>query len=132
MISQKPFLLEEMYHNLIQPKIVSERDDWYNLSDDVQFKAPGEEGERQRPFEDQTDLQRVAHTSFEACRSACGEDDRCHQFSFHDSTCNFQYSIRLGEQRSLEFDGQPWKSGWMLERIEKEMADYPCHEPKWE
>ena len=123
--------MEELYHNLVQPSIVSERDDWYNLSDDQQYRAPGEDGERQKPFEEQSELEKMAFNSFEDCRAACQENAGCFQYTFHDNTCGFSFSWRLGHKNKPDDQGS-YKSGWITERIEKEQAEYPCTEPKWE
>lgn len=101
-ISQEPLLLKELYHQLTRPNMASERDDWYNLSDDIEFKPPGVSGDRLKPIEEQSDLEKAAHKSFEDCRTACHDSRRCYQFVFHDRTCGFSYSYRLGQRREKD------------------------------
>lgn len=109
----------------------SERDDWYNLSDDLMFRAPGVEGERQKSPSDMTSVEKEAYTSFEQCQKACKEHSKCFQFVYHDQTCGFSFSYRLGYQRDPEGDEGRYKSGWILDKIEKDRQDHPCKTPEW-
>jgi hypothetical protein len=119
-----------MYHHLTGPNLASEREDWYNLSDDIDFKPPGAEGGRLKPAEELTELEKKAYLSFEDCRNACDEHERCYQFVFHDRTCGFSHSYRLGERRD-KVDGKHYKSGWKLARIVKDQREHSCTEPGW-
>lgn len=126
----KPLLLSELYQSMTRPHIAPERDDWHNLSDDIEFKPPGVDGGRLKPIEEQTDLEKKAHKSFEDCRAACHESGRCWQFVFHDRTCGFSYSYRSGAKRKPD-NGKSFKSGWDLEKIEKDQKGNRCDEPQW-
>lgn len=112
------------------PSISAEREDWYNLSDDTVYKAPGEEGGRQKAFEDMSQMEKDAHISFDHCGKACEEEPRCFQYAYFDKTCGFSYSYRLGERRPPE-SGISFKSGWNLEKIEKDKAENTCVSPDW-
>ncbi|KAF9887925.1 hypothetical protein FE257_009447 [Aspergillus nanangensis] len=131
-VSFVPFSLGEMYEHFMGQDLPSERDDWHNLSDDVIFRAPGVEGSRQIPAEKMTDVQKTAYGSFEQCHLACDEDPRCFQYLYDsmEQTCGFSYSYRLGARRVAE-NQHRYKSGWMREKIQKDVMENSCSGPEW-
>lgn len=128
---QEPLLIGELYDYFMGRALPSQRDDWYNLSDDLMFRAPGVEGQRQKSPADMTPVEKEAYSSFEQCQKACQEHSKCFQFVYHDQTCGFSFSYRLGYQRDPEGDEGPYKSGWILDKIEKDREDHPCKAPEW-
>ncbi|OGM40096.1 hypothetical protein ABOM_011395 [Aspergillus bombycis] len=47
---QDPLLISELYDYFMGRALPSERDNWYNLSDDLMFRAPASKGrDRSRP-----------------------------------------------------------------------------------
>ncbi|KAI9931151.1 hypothetical protein MW887_010808 [Aspergillus wentii] len=76
---KKPLLMAEIYEHFMGRNLPAELDDWYNLSDDLMFRAPGVEGSRQKSAEDMTDVEKEAHQSFEKCGMACEEHPKCFQ-----------------------------------------------------
>lgn len=129
-VLQKPLLLQELYEDFIQPHVHAEREDWYNLSDDIVYRPPGVEGDRQKSREDMTPIEKDAHKSFEHCGRACEEQSRCFQYVYYSQTCGFSYSYRLGTRRLPE-DGTSYKSGWNMAKIAQDQAAYPCPSPEW-
>ena len=127
----EPLLLKDLYAGMVAPEVHAERDDWYNLSDDLFYRAPGVNGDRQKPEQDLTPVEKEAYMSFEHCSRACEEQDRCFQIVYSDQTCGFSYSYRLGGKRLPESDGKSYKSGWALAKIAKDQASSPCDTPEW-
>jgi hypothetical protein len=114
----KPFLTES-----------AEREDWYNLSDDIFYRPPGVDEGRQKSPDDMSALEQSAYKSFEDCGKACEEQQRCFQYVYYDQTCGFSYSYRLGRSRMPE-SGTNYKSGWAMDKITKDEATF-CSTPEW-
>ena len=127
----KPLLLKELYAGMVAAEVHAERDDWYNLSDDLMYRGPGVNGDRQKPEQEMTPVEKEAYMSFEHCSRACEEQDRCFQFVYSDQTCGFSYSYRLGRKRLPESDGKTYKSGWALAKMARDQAGSPCNSPEW-
>lgn len=130
-LSQKPLLLRDLYAGMVASDIIAERDEWYNLSDDLMYRAPGVNGDRQKPNEDMSSIEKEAYMSFEHCRRACEEQDGCYQFVYSDQLCGFSYSYRLGRKRLRDPSGASYKSGWLLYKIARDQAAHPCSSPRW-
>lgn len=128
--SQKPLLLREIYEEFVAPYILPSIDDWYNLSDDVIYTPSDKPNDRNPPAEGMTDLEKLAHRSFEDCGRACVEQSRCYQWVYFDDTCGFSHSFRFGRKRKPE-DGVSYKSGFDIEKIEQDVKDHPCPSPLW-
>lgn len=126
-----PLLLKDLYAGMVASEVHAEREDWYNLSDDIFYRAPGVNGDRQKSEQEMTSAEKEAYRSFEHCRKACEEQDRCWQFVYSDQTCGFSYSYRLGRKQPPESDGKRYKSGWALAKIAKDQANHPCDTPEW-
>jgi hypothetical protein len=105
--------------------LTAERDDWYNLSDDLMYRAPGVDGSRQKAPHEMSSLEKEAYRSFEDCGRACEEHPRCFQFDFQDQTCGFSFSYRLGSRK------MGYRSGWNLQKIDMYRSENVCHEPQW-
>lgn len=127
---QKPLLLQELYQHLIDPHLDANREDWYNLSDDILYRPPGAEGDRQKSREEMSPLEKDAHMSFEHCGRACEDQSRCFQYVYYTQTCGFSYSYRLGRRRLPE-SGTTYKSGWNRAKIARDQAAHPCPSPQW-
>jgi hypothetical protein len=84
--SQNPLLLKDLYAGIVASEIAAEREDWYNLSDDLIYRAPGVSGDRPKPNEDMSAIEKEAYMSFEHCRRACEEHDRCYQFIYSEQS----------------------------------------------
>lgn len=106
------------------------REDWDNLSDDQQYRAPGVKGDRQKPDSKQSALEKVAYRSADDCRKACEEQARCWQYLFHNSVCGFSFSFRLGHKREKEDQGR-FASGFMVDKIKKYMEENTCEKIEW-
>jgi hypothetical protein len=123
--------MAEVYDHFLGPDHPGELDDWYNLADDLMFRAPGVEGDRQLPPDEMTPAQKEAYRSFEQCGQACAEYPRCFQYVYYEQTCGFSFSYRLGERR-LPAEGMPkYKSGWDLSKIAQDQRDHSCISPEW-
>lgn len=134
-VQGRPFLIKDLYEEMVADKIVPERDDWDNLSDDVVLRAPDAEGEDdgRKLTEEITAAEREAYLSFEHCRLACKEDQRCFQFAYRsDRRCGLSHSYRLGGSRSLDGSRGPrYRSGWDVERMARDQKEHPCHGAEW-
>lgn len=115
---------------MIGPKVDPKREDWYNLSDDLVYRPPGIQGDRQKSHEDMSALEREAYVSFEHCGRACEEQPRCFQYSYSNRECSFSYSYRLGRKRYPE-SGTTFMSGWILARIAEYQAENQCLTSEW-
>ena len=127
----EPLLLKDLYLGMVAPEVHAERDDWFNLSDDLFYRAPGVSGDRQKSEQEMTPVEKQAHMSFEHCSRACEEQDRCSQFAYSEQSCGFSYSYRLGGKYPPDPDGKRYKSGWALAKIARDQASYPCDTPAW-
>ncbi|KAH8812628.1 hypothetical protein F5884DRAFT_702064 [Xylogone sp. PMI_703] len=127
---KKPVLIYEIYNQFIAPILRKSIDDWYNRSDDVIYTAPENPNPRNKPADKLSELEKVAHKSFEDCGRACEEQTRCYQWAYFDNTCGFSHSYRLGAKKR-PMDGVSYKSGFLLERIEKDRQEHKCTKPKW-
>lgn len=125
---QDPLLYQEIYQDMISSKIYSERRDWDNLSDDVHYRAPGVSGDHERPSEDLTVIEREAYLSLDHCGRACEEQPRCFQYAHTAQECRISYSYQLGFKRDQE---GMYRSGWKLERIQKDNRHHGCPVPVW-
>jgi hypothetical protein len=63
--SQNPLLLKDLYAGIVASEIAAEREDWYNLSDDLIYRAPGVSGDRPKPNEDMSAIEKrpTCHSS---------------------------------------------------------------------
>ncbi|KNG86190.1 hypothetical protein ANOM_005524 [Aspergillus nomiae NRRL 13137] len=87
--------------------------------------------QRQKSPSEMTPVEKEAYSSFEQCQKACQEHSKCFQFAYHDQTCGFSFSYRLGYQKDPEDGKGSYKSGWILDKIEKDREDHPCKTPEW-
>jgi len=106
----------------VLPQLERRKDDWDNLSKDVQA-------------EDAT---------FEECRALCEAKTDCLQFSLDGSTCKSLNTIKLGDERKQRPDSEAMSqeekeknkkisSGWVMERVEAFMKelDESCSGQDW-
>ncbi|RMZ86538.1 hypothetical protein DV736_g6231, partial [Chaetothyriales sp. CBS 134916] len=129
--SSKPILMKDFYEQMIASEIRAERDDWYNLSDDLMYRARGMDGDRQKSGDDMSAIEKEAHLSFEHCRRVCEEHNRCFQFAYTDQSCGFSYSYRLGSKYEGDPSEPSFKSGWILEKIARDNGANTCSSPRW-
>ncbi|RJE23805.1 hypothetical protein PHISCL_03836 [Aspergillus sclerotialis] len=125
-----PILLSDAFDAFISMHLTSEQDDWDNLSSDLIFRDSGLQSENHIPEGKMTTAQKVAYSSFEKCRIACEQHERCLQFVHYAQTCGISFSYRLGTKRDPA-DGVRYKSGWDLARIGYSQDDMPCISTAW-
>ena len=116
---------------MIAAEVHAEHDDWYNLSHDLMYGAPGVNGDRQKSQQDMTPVEKEAYMSFQHCSRACEEHERCYQFVYSDQACGFSYSYRSGRRRLPDSDGKTYKSGWALAKIARDPDANPYNTPGW-
>ncbi|KAF2709072.1 glycosyltransferase family 31 protein [Pleomassaria siparia CBS 279.74] len=135
-----PLRHANVFKEYIQPYLGKERAEWDSYSVNPEFsKHTLKDGE--------------AHTSFEACRSACESNAMCLQFSYSTSTCLVSSEVRLGRRATLqclEYSAAASKcdkteekatdtgegslgavrSGWMVDRLAKYVRamDQTCND----
>lgn len=118
-----PLTHRDMFDALVWPHVGAERDNWDNLSTDVELRPDSE---------DVDDFLQGAFASAEACRDACVRTANCAQWSWAPDACGLQFAPRLGDataaQRPL---GEGMRSGWLTERIEEVRRQKDGCEPVW-
>lgn len=127
---QNPILLSDAFDAFISMRLTSEQDDWDNLSSDMIFRESGLQSEHHIPEDKMTTAQKVAYASFEQCRIACEQHERCLQFAHYSQTCGLSFSYRQGKNRA-PVDGVRYRSGWDLARIGYSQDDMPCISTAW-
>ncbi|KAF2623566.1 glycosyltransferase family 31 protein [Macroventuria anomochaeta] len=135
-----PLRHANVFKGYIHPYLSKERTEWDNYSVNPEFsKHALKDGE--------------AHTSFEACRSACESNAMCLQFSYRTSMCLVSSEVRLGRRATLQCSEYSTaaskcdkteerglgmgegsldavRSGWMVDRLAKYVSamDQTCND----
>jgi hypothetical protein len=126
-------LLEEIYHTMLAPSLVSSREDWDNLSNDKQTPPENPPSTTQAV---ESVLANDPSKSFAACRDACEAKETCLQFSYYNQTCALESSWHLGSPRYPWMEEEreiKYRSGWMVERIQGWVkGNSPCKELAWD
>lgn len=79
-----------------------------------------------------TEIEKVAHVSFENCAKACDATPECFQYVHHEKECKLGHSFRLGKYSSPgRGDRILWRSGWNVTRIRKWTEENLCEGPQW-
>ncbi|KAI1409974.1 glycosyltransferase family 31 protein [Hypoxylon sp. FL1857] len=136
---------KDIYEEFVKPKLLPERYDWDNLSEDVLYLDPNhpERYTQQQKTKDRTTkllkqfhitaVEKDAYKSFKHCSLLCSSVRNCFQFSYHNGACAYNKSFRLGKPaRKVDNKEERWISGWEHRRI-YEWADQhrSCKEPVW-
>ncbi|KAI0834234.1 glycosyltransferase family 31 protein [Hypoxylon sp. FL0890] len=136
---------KDIYEEFVKPKLLPERYDWDNLSEDVLYLDPNhpERYTQQQKDKDHTKkllkqfrvpaVERDAYKSFKHCSLLCASIRNCFQFSYHNGACAYNKSFRLGRPaKKTNKKEERWISGWEYRRI-YEWADEHrnCKEPVW-
>lgn len=111
----------DVFEHFVQPEIQEERDDWDNLSQDLEIT------ETSRDLED---FQADAWKSSDECLTACTKTPQCIQYSYLDGACKLGYVIRLGATVKDEKE-KGMVSGWMTGRVDGFKHDMEPCEPRW-
>lgn len=121
---QSVLRLKDIYHHFFASRLVDERDDWDNLSEDTYYlnESDGryEDWQKQRAKKDHlNDAEKEAYKSFDHCRKACESVNDCFQFRFQDGICGTARAFMLGHPRKRDGDEERkrWKSGWLVKKI---------------
>jgi hypothetical protein len=116
-----PILHRDIFDYFVFPLIQKPLTDWDNMSKDriLKGRQGGDDEEDQTEYE--YDEEKVAHTSFAACRKACEVNGGCLGYSYTPGECGLGWVIRLGVQTH---QGQLMRSGWMIERIESKRKEW--------
>lgn len=146
---EKPLLFEELFTSYLEQRLPARRDDWDDLSDELQsITFPAERNDWENLSDDITyeppkadekvekrgllnwgsaeDPHRDAYQSIEKCIKACKEIPDCFQYQYSNQKCQLSKSFRLGNRHAPE-GAMRWKSGWDLDRIAKFKAEHsPC------
>lgn len=121
---KSPVLIKDVFHDIIQPKLRNDHDDWDNTSDDAYYFDPVS-----RKFDDtETRLrkqsthynsaEKKAHLGFDECRAACQSLQDCMQFRFGKGICATSTAVRFGKPAEVSQEASDnYKSGWMVQRI---------------
>jgi hypothetical protein len=81
---QRTLLIKDLYEGLVAPKMLVERENWDNLSDDVCYLNPSATAQeradpllrgRQKDFNDMNDIEKEAWRSPEYCSKVCKSQD---------------------------------------------------------
>ncbi|KAI1106407.1 glycosyltransferase family 31 protein [Jackrogersella minutella] len=144
-IAQTVLRFKDIYHKFVAPKLITRRDDWDNLSEDVVYLDP-HHGERFPPWQRKKDrtmklMQQIhvlaveldAYKSFDHCRKLCESLGHCFQFSYHAGACVYNKSFKFGKPAmKANKDENKMISGWNVKRIEAWVKRQGrCSEPVW-
>ncbi|KAI1374775.1 glycosyltransferase family 31 protein [Hypoxylon crocopeplum] len=133
----------DIYHEFVEPKLTTRRDDWDNISEHMLYLHPDREKhhysqwqkDHAKKLEKQIQVAAVewdAHKSFEHCRQLCDATRNCMQFSYHDGVCAYHRTFRLGKPAKADKEKNRWISGWNVERIQAWVEKQEqCKEPVW-
>ncbi|OTA99862.1 glycosyltransferase family 31 protein [Hypoxylon sp. CI-4A] len=135
----------DLYNQFVASKLLSRRDDWDNLSEDVFYLDPKrrdsfpqwqQNKDRIPKLNQLASIQAVemdAHKSFEDCRKMCESVQTCFQFSYHNGACAYNRSFKLGKPTAkAKKQDDKMVSGWNIERIRSwDEAMGPCKKPVW-
>lgn len=137
-----PYLYRDAFDYFVTPTIAKEKKDWDNLSGDRIFTEPVKDHikenrdwdgkndeEKQKMWDELSDLQKAAAGSMKKCKEACAEDNECVQWSFHPGTCQLQKTIKLGHLADAKLETT---SGWMLDRVNEFKKSKKDCKPQWE
>ncbi|KAM0664827.1 hypothetical protein ACQRIT_000458 [Beauveria bassiana] len=136
---KSPVLIKDVFHDIIQPKLRNDHDDWDNLSEDVFYFDPTsrefdeDETKLRKPESGYNDAEKQAHLDFEHCRAACESLEACVQFRFGKGICSTATAVRFGKPAEASEDESPkHKSGWMVDRINEWAKKHDnCGTPKF-
>ncbi|KAI1869272.1 uncharacterized protein JN550_005902 [Neoarthrinium moseri] len=128
--SQKPgpdrtLRVKDVFHEFVKPRLQEKREDWDNLSEDWFYFDPEERNDHttrqknRRKKDRLTDLEKVAHKSYEDCSKMCDSKEECFQFRFEYGVCSYGKDVVIGNPRKKSKDEKRrWMSGWKVERVE--------------
>ena len=121
----------------MKPQLREWRGDWDNTANDAEYYEPSEnddenEKEKQKNW---NEVESSSWKSYDDCKKACTENDGCFMFQYRkkQKKCALAWSFRLGGRQAL--NTEEWdqsESGWLVDRIEKWVADRgACTKPEW-
>ncbi|KAJ3473750.1 hypothetical protein NLG97_g10151 [Lecanicillium saksenae] len=136
---KSPVLIKDIFHEIIQPKLRNDYEEWDNLSDDVYYFDPvsrqfDENEMRLRKDENSyNEEEKLAHLSFEHCQATCKSLNECIQFRFGNGICSTSTAVRFGKPAQDTKEGfTTHKSGWMVQRINEWAKKHEkCGKPKF-
>ncbi|KAI1135815.1 glycosyltransferase family 31 protein [Hypoxylon sp. FL0543] len=121
---------KDVYEEFVEPKLLPERYDWDNLSEDVLYLDPNhpERFTQEEKAKDHTKkllkqfhipaVERDAYKSFKHCSLLCSSLRKCFQFSYHNGACAYNKSFRLGRlTKKTDKKEERWISGWKQRQI---------------
>ncbi|KAH7312812.1 hypothetical protein BKA65DRAFT_372553, partial [Rhexocercosporidium sp. MPI-PUGE-AT-0058] len=130
-------IFSDLYFQFVEPLLVDERENWDNLAHGMTYSAEElskleNKWAKEDRLDKQTDIEKVAHISFENCAKACTARPECFQYVHGDTKCKLGHSFRLGKYAAPGHgDRIEWRSGWNLTRIRTWTKENPCEAPKW-
>ncbi|KAI0133351.1 glycosyltransferase family 31 protein [Hypoxylon sp. NC0597] len=144
--SPRPVIrFKDIYEEFVKPKLLPERYDWDNLSEDVLYLDPNhpERYTQKQKDKDRTKklmkqyhipaVERDAYKSFKHCSLLCSSVRSCLQFSYHNGACAYNKSFRFGKPaKKTDKMEERWMSGWEYKRIYDWTDEHrSCKEPIW-
>ena len=120
------------------------RDEWDNLSDEINYGPPKRkedyrDDEKEETFDGKhwdelSDIQKNSFHSFDECKKACEANNDCLTFRFSKKECSLDRRVRFGEKQVKPSDDDKKKSGWLVDRIrEREKVWGKCdRKVKWD
>jgi hypothetical protein len=138
-----PYTFGDVFNDFVLPHVTEMKQDWNNLSGDIVITEPKEDHvkenddwdwkndeEKQKMWDDATEVQKSGVESAEKCRKACQSNESCIQFSWHPGTCKFAKDIKMGRPSDSK---EQYASGWMVDRVKKFVEDRgKCKEISWQ
>lgn len=134
-----PMRIKDIYHRFVASKLEQHhRLDWDNMSEEVLYMDVSEEGGHEdwqismAKTNDLSEVEAVAHHSFDDCRRACQEDDQCFQYAYRHEICALGHAFALGGPKPAEEGRDQWMSGWITDRIQAWVEENDeCGEIVW-
>lgn len=136
---KSPVLIRDVFHDIVQPKLRNDHDDWDNQSDDVYYFDPTSrkfdksETDLRKSETGYNDAEKEAHLGFDQCRAACESLPDCVQFRFGKGICSTSTAVRFGKPAEVGKEAEDSsKSGWMVHRINEWAKKHDdCGKPKF-
>lgn len=130
---QKSSLLRhsDVFKEYIWPQIQLERDEWDNLSNNVEYSEQKYAALSDQDKASLSPAEIGAPNSSQLCRAVCERQQDCLQYSYISKKCSLSKTLTLGHQHANT--SEPMHSGWITARIKMlfEDLDKKCGTSDW-
>ncbi|KAH8646835.1 hypothetical protein BX600DRAFT_476978 [Xylariales sp. PMI_506] len=127
---RQPIVFRDLFNELVLPRLLlQKREDWDNVGADVVYLNPDPAKYdksliNQRKSENLSELEKVAHQSFEHCLRMCEGTSGCLQIKFQNGVCYSSNRVSLGRPvKKTTAEKDKVVSGWAISKIKKWALD---------